>query len=43
MALFQRSDSDPDAEEEAVEAVENTPMSVGDPVAVLAAGSVLFS
>ena len=41
MALFQTNDSD--AEEEVMDTAENTPMSVGDPVAVLAAGSVLFS
>ena len=41
MELFQSSDSD--TEEKAVDAAKNTPMSIGDPVAVLAAGSVLFS
>lgn len=45
MALLRSSDSDSDSdvEEEVAETAENTPMSVGDPVAVLAAGSVLFS
>lgn len=41
MALFQQKDSD--LEQKGEEMVEDTPMSMGDPVATLAAGSVLLS
>lgn len=41
MALFQQQEVEPG--EEARDAVEETPMSAGDPVAMVAAGSVLYS
>lgn len=41
MALFQQKGSD--LEQKGEEMVEETPMSMGDPVATLAAGSVLLS
>lgn len=43
MVLFSSEFDVEEVEEEAEETSENTPMSTGDPVAVLAVGSVLFS
>lgn len=43
MALFQSSEASSGEETEIEELVETTPLSAGDPVATLAAGSVLLA
>ena len=43
MALLQQERGDTDVEEKTQELAEETPMSAGDPVAMMAAGSVLLA
>ena len=44
MAMFQQQEEEKsESREEVEQMVEKTPMSLGDPVATLAAGSVLYS